>query len=240
MSFETLEHVAEQDEMLAELNRVLRPDGFVIISTPNRIEYSDKRGFQQRIPRARARRPEFRALLGRYFDAQRWYGQRLLFNSGVWPLDVPPRGRPAQDRRRWVSVTRRGRRSIEDDQTALPAPMYFVALAAATMARLPDASTRATLLAIRTTRSTASTNRRYRGTRRLEQLVTERELIVIERDAQIAGLDAAKAQLEIAIIEPRAAIARAPHRAGSIAAGRARARHRRARHRSRLLDARAR
>lgn len=38
-SFETLEHVENQGKMLAEFARVLRPDGLLIISTPNRILY---------------------------------------------------------------------------------------------------------------------------------------------------------------------------------------------------------
>ncbi|MBK8742479.1 MAG: class I SAM-dependent methyltransferase [Betaproteobacteria bacterium] len=43
VSFETLEHLAEQQAMLVEMRRVLRPQGVLIISTPNRVEYSDKR-----------------------------------------------------------------------------------------------------------------------------------------------------------------------------------------------------
>jgi SAM-dependent methyltransferase len=39
VSFETLEHLAEQDTFLKELRRVLRPDGIVIISTPDRDNY---------------------------------------------------------------------------------------------------------------------------------------------------------------------------------------------------------
>jgi 2-polyprenyl-3-methyl-5-hydroxy-6-metoxy-1,4-benzoquinol methylase len=35
VSFETLEHFAEQEEFLAQLARILRPDGVLIISTPD-------------------------------------------------------------------------------------------------------------------------------------------------------------------------------------------------------------
>src|ERR1035437_3295480 len=41
VSFETIEHLDEQSKMLAEIRRVLRPDGVLIISSPNRPIYSD-------------------------------------------------------------------------------------------------------------------------------------------------------------------------------------------------------
>ena len=40
VSFETLEHMLEHDVFLSELHRVLRPDGLLIISTPDRDVYS--------------------------------------------------------------------------------------------------------------------------------------------------------------------------------------------------------
>lgn len=40
VSFETLEHVREHDTFLAELKRVLRPGGLLVISTPDRVVYS--------------------------------------------------------------------------------------------------------------------------------------------------------------------------------------------------------
>jgi SAM-dependent methyltransferase len=46
ISFETLEHIREQDEFIAELHRVLKPDGVLLISCPNKAEYTDKRGTQ--------------------------------------------------------------------------------------------------------------------------------------------------------------------------------------------------
>src|SRR5580704_12075283 len=39
-SFETIEHFDRQDEFVAEVRRVLRPDGCYIVSTPDREVYS--------------------------------------------------------------------------------------------------------------------------------------------------------------------------------------------------------
>jgi SAM-dependent methyltransferase len=40
VSFETIEHIDRQNEFLREMRRVLRPDGCIIVSTPDRDEYS--------------------------------------------------------------------------------------------------------------------------------------------------------------------------------------------------------
>jgi O-antigen biosynthesis protein len=41
--FEVIEHLAEQKTLLEEIRRVLRPDGLLVISTPNRIYYTEER-----------------------------------------------------------------------------------------------------------------------------------------------------------------------------------------------------
>ena len=192
VSFETLEHVTLHEEMLSELKRVLRPSGFIIISTPNRIEYSDKRGFRNEFHVRELDGPEFRALIGRYFNAQRWYGQRLLFNSGLWPLDRAVDANASSNiSAEWVSVDERDR--------ALPDPMYFVAIAAAKADLLPAPSSVATLLGD----PDDSIYREYESTvartLSLEQHLADRERIVVERDAQIALIDAQKRESETLI-----------------------------------------
>jgi ubiquinone/menaquinone biosynthesis C-methylase UbiE len=44
VSFETLEHLREQDEMLRDIRRVLRPGGKLIMSSPDKRFYSDATG----------------------------------------------------------------------------------------------------------------------------------------------------------------------------------------------------
>ena len=44
VSFETLEHLAEQDQLLAEFRRVLKPDGCLLLSSPDKATYTDEQG----------------------------------------------------------------------------------------------------------------------------------------------------------------------------------------------------
>ena len=46
VSFETIEHLTEHDRMMAELRRVLRPEGLLLISSPNKSVYSDRDSYE--------------------------------------------------------------------------------------------------------------------------------------------------------------------------------------------------
>ena len=67
VSFETLEHFAEQDEFLAECRRVLRSDGTLVISTPDRITYSPPGAAPNPFHVKELDREEFAKLLMRHF-----------------------------------------------------------------------------------------------------------------------------------------------------------------------------
>ncbi|MBL8520338.1 MAG: class I SAM-dependent methyltransferase [Betaproteobacteria bacterium] len=81
VSFETLEHIADQAAFMAEVRRVLKPDGVFIVSTPNKAEYSDRRGFSNPYHVKELYRAEFEALLAQHFAHRRWLSQRNAFVS---------------------------------------------------------------------------------------------------------------------------------------------------------------
>lgn len=81
VSFETLEHLAEQEEMLAEFQRVLKPEGFIVISTPDKKYYSDEVGFTNEFHVKELYKEEFKELLDRFWSSQKWYSQALSFQS---------------------------------------------------------------------------------------------------------------------------------------------------------------
>jgi ubiquinone/menaquinone biosynthesis C-methylase UbiE len=85
ISFETLEHIREQDEFLAELARVLKPNGVAIISCPNKAEYTDKRGTRNEFHVKELYREELDALIRKHFAHATWYGQKPSFHSVIAP-----------------------------------------------------------------------------------------------------------------------------------------------------------
>ena len=74
VSFETIEHVSDAAALLAELRRVLRPGGCLVLSTPNR----DLRGHTDNPFHVREfTGPELRDLLLSCFGEVELYGQRV-------------------------------------------------------------------------------------------------------------------------------------------------------------------
>jgi SAM-dependent methyltransferase len=66
-AFEVLEHVAEQDELIREIARVLSPTGVAVISTPDKAVYSDARAYRNPYHVRELYRGEFLGLLERHF-----------------------------------------------------------------------------------------------------------------------------------------------------------------------------
>jgi SAM-dependent methyltransferase len=87
VSFETLEHLTEHEELIKEFKRVLKPEGKLIISTPDKKEYSDKTGFDNEYHLKELYRPEFEELIKSFFDYFDCYGQKLMFSSVIWNLN---------------------------------------------------------------------------------------------------------------------------------------------------------
>jgi SAM-dependent methyltransferase len=198
VSFETIEHLeaADQPSMLAEFARVLAPGGLLILSAPNRVEYSDRRGYANPFHRHEHDRAELDALLARHFAARRFLGQRIWLGSTLW------REGSAADR--FVHES-----GGTDGIAAAPPPpaMYYLVIAARTAADLPDDALALSLFADRDQDTLARLNtlldERMRaldaGTahvKHLEGLVAYREGIVVERDAELAAQAGRLAQFE--------------------------------------------
>ncbi len=84
VSFETIEHLPEQREMLAEFRRVLAADGVLVISSPNRPVYNEGGGIENHFHVRELDRAELAALLTPSFPRQAWYAQRVLAQSALW------------------------------------------------------------------------------------------------------------------------------------------------------------
>jgi SAM-dependent methyltransferase len=89
VSFETLEHLAAQEQLLAGFARVLADDGVLLISSPDKRTYSELAGFRNEFHVRELYREELLELLEPHFPHLRLYGQKLLFQSALWALDSP-------------------------------------------------------------------------------------------------------------------------------------------------------
>ena len=119
VSFETIEHHDKHAEMIAEIHRVLRPEGLLIISSPDKREYSDVPGYSNPFHVKELYLEEFTALLGQHFRNVAILGQRLCYGSVIASdqADEAFSSFFAQD----GAFTREG---------GIPRPVYFVAVAA--------------------------------------------------------------------------------------------------------------
>ncbi|KFN43179.1 class I SAM-dependent methyltransferase [Arenimonas oryziterrae] len=129
VSFETLEHVQAQEQLLDGFARLLAPGGLLLVSTPDKRQYTDATGVTNPHHVRELYREEFEALLAPRFSARRLFGQKLAFVSLLRSLDGAGQG---------------VHESLHDGdamrETLDLAPMYFLAACAheaAVLDRLP-------------------------------------------------------------------------------------------------------
>ena len=127
ISFETLEHLDNQQGLLQAFRRVLKPDGFLLVSTPDKAIYTDKQGNRNEYHVSELYRGEFEALLDSYFPACRMWGQKLGFQSTLWSLQA------AQG----VSVLQETEGGISHAEAPVHEAVYLLAFCAASEDLLP-------------------------------------------------------------------------------------------------------
>ena len=128
VSFETIEHLAQQAEMLAEFRRVLRPSGLLVISSPNKTIYSGECGAANEFHVRELTRDELAALLAPGFPRQEWYGQRAFAHSLLWAERGGVLGEPR--------IATPAGRSVTALEVPVP-PMYFIVVCGGPDATLP-------------------------------------------------------------------------------------------------------
>ena len=75
VAFEVIEHLARPEMFLKEARRVMRRDGTLLVSTPNRRYYTEERGVKNPFHTREYDAAEFRALLGGFFAHVQLLGQ---------------------------------------------------------------------------------------------------------------------------------------------------------------------
>jgi SAM-dependent methyltransferase len=126
VSFETIEHITGQERFMDEVARVLAPGGMLLLSSPDKREYTDRRGFVNEFHVKELYREELAALVGRHFPAMSWYGQKATFYSLIAP-EAPGAT---------VRITEVDEQDPSHAGERLSNPMYFIVAAARDAAAL--------------------------------------------------------------------------------------------------------
>ncbi len=187
MSFETIEHLeaGDQPRMLAEFARVLVDGGALVLSAPNRPEYSESRGYVNPFHRHEHDRAELDRLLDAHFPARAWHAQRVWLGSTVWR-----EGEGADDVEAFVGD------ASAVAKAPVPPAMYFVVVAARRAAALPPPAPALSLFSDAGETELRRAAAAAAEAMRLDGLLKDRERIVAERDAQLARANAHVAHLE--------------------------------------------
>lgn len=85
ISFETIEHHDQHDKMMQEVKRVLKPGGLMMISSPDKLYYSDKTGYKNPFHVKELYADEFKDLLKKYFKQTFFLRQKSFFGSVIIP-----------------------------------------------------------------------------------------------------------------------------------------------------------
>ncbi|CAN5317039.1 hypothetical protein BH11PSE11_BH11PSE11_38000 [soil metagenome] len=177
VSFETIEHIHTQNEFVAEITRVLRPDGLLIMSSPNKRLYSDAHDYHNEFHVRELYRDELEELLKPAFPHISWFGQKLLFHSVIWPESA---GAGSTE----YLIDRDGEFSIA--ATPSVEPMYYLVACSRNPAMLPAVLNKVSMFSD----TGESVYRDYATqTRRvleLDGLLIDRERLVAERDEVLA------------------------------------------------------
>lgn len=176
VSFETIEHLTEQEAMMDELARVLRHDGLLIISSPDKLEYTDIPKHENEFHVKELYRKEFEELIRARFSHCVLYGQRLDYGSLIIGEEEAPFFSYEQD-------GERGTRML-----GLTHAMFHIALAShVELPSLPNSIRKHPLAESEMMRrKQAEVDDWKKHAQGLERVVQERDISLASREAELS------------------------------------------------------
>jgi len=173
VSFETIEHHYEHDEMMGEIKRVLVPGGLLIISCPDKLEYSDLPCYNNPYHVKELYRGEFELLLENNFKHHRMAGQRIVYGSVIFCEDGLSKLTSYDIKDQSLSRT-----------SGVPHAIYLVAIASDSELPLIESGV------LEQPMNESELVVRCNAERAAQ--IAERDVQIAERDVQIAGLITSK------------------------------------------------
>ncbi|HEX3995877.1 MAG TPA: methyltransferase domain-containing protein, partial [Acetobacteraceae bacterium] len=205
-SFETIEHFDRQEDFVAEVRRVLRPDGCFIVSTPDRDIYTPPGTTPNPFHVHEFDRVEFLDLLHRYFRYVSLIRQRPMLSSALIP-EEPASVAP-------LIFERVEDRTFASD-IALPGAPYLIAIASEMVPKLAPVSLlieRGEADDFRSADQEAELVRlRISETKAREDAETERQAAEAERETARTAVEAARKSVEQAEADAKAATVTLTH-----------------------------
>ena len=184
VAFEMIEHISAHEQLLEQVERVLRADGLFIVSTPDRRLYSGASGVRNPFHQRELDEVELRALLESRFEHVAFWGQRATYGSRIAVLNGAG-SEPSQS----IFLERSG-----DEWRARgePTPMYLIAVASHAQA---ETAPRESNLADYGLESMGSKEREaQRVIAALEELRAEEQRVRADRDRLAAEFGEVRAE----------------------------------------------
>ena len=129
VSFGGFENCAQPEDLLAEIQRVLSPSGFIMISAPTLGEHDESSGREQRDG-------QLIELVGRHFRNHVVIGQRMVASSVMSPIDADRRGSNLAEYRAYTVDVSGSRPAASAAVVSMPDPEFL--LCVASHANLPE------------------------------------------------------------------------------------------------------
>lgn len=127
VALEMLEHLTEQSRLLREIRRVLKPDGILLVSTPNKPVYNRYKTPNPYHP-LELDQTEFESLLDRHFTHRQLIGARMALVSVSFDLHPQSLANDASVRSYLGEWCEGDRPRADPMQPILDCPEYFLAI----------------------------------------------------------------------------------------------------------------